>query len=138
MFHFTPEPHLGNIHSWLGSSRPFPSEVKSVQVVNVMSFTVSTRMIFAELTSSLDFHPLHRCPPLCGWNSGLQVELDVLKRVSHKHIIGLIGAGKRKEKPNRFLVLEVRRSYLNCVCGRTDVRREFCTRRRALQGIGLQ
>lgn len=38
----------------------------------------------------------------------LQVELDVLKRVDHKHIIKLIGAGLREEKPNRFLVLEVR------------------------------
>lgn len=38
----------------------------------------------------------------------VQVELDVLKRVDHKHIIKLIGAGLREEKPNRFLVLEVR------------------------------
>ncbi|CAM9566352.1 unnamed protein product, partial [Hapterophycus canaliculatus] len=35
-----------------------------------------------------------------------QVELDVLKRVSHKHILALIGAGNRAEKPHRFLVLE--------------------------------
>lgn len=38
----------------------------------------------------------------------LQVELDVLKRVSHKHIIALVGAGLREEKPHRFLALEVR------------------------------
>lgn len=36
-----------------------------------------------------------------------QVELDVLKRVSHKHILALIGAGNREERPHRFLVLEV-------------------------------
>eukprot|EP00903_Cladosiphon_okamuranus_P020598 g18908.t1 len=36
----------------------------------------------------------------------LEVELDVLKRVSHKHILALIGAGEREEKPHRFLVLE--------------------------------
>eukprot|EP00904_Undaria_pinnatifida_P014006 jgi/Undpi1/9736/HiC_scaffold_27.g12192.m1 len=36
----------------------------------------------------------------------LEVELDVLKRVSHKHIIALIGAGNKPEKPHRFLVLE--------------------------------
>lgn len=36
-----------------------------------------------------------------------QVELDVLKRVSHKHILALIGAGLREEQPHRFLVLEV-------------------------------
>ncbi|CAM9193127.1 unnamed protein product [Choristocarpus tenellus] len=36
----------------------------------------------------------------------LEVELDVLKRVEHKHIIALIGAGLRKEAPQRFLVLE--------------------------------
>ncbi|CAM9527385.1 unnamed protein product [Ectocarpus sp. 6 AP-2014] len=36
----------------------------------------------------------------------LEVELDVLKRVSHKHILGLIGAGNREQKPHRFLVLE--------------------------------
>lgn len=44
----------------------------------------------------------------------LQVELDVLKRVSHKHILALIGAGNREEKPHRFLVLEVR-PYLSRV-----------------------
>eukprot|EP00752_Nemacystus_decipiens_P009861 g8798.t1 len=36
----------------------------------------------------------------------LEVELDVLKRVCHKHILALIGAGNREEKPHRFLVLE--------------------------------
>lgn len=35
------------------------------------------------------------------------MELDVLKRVSHKHILALIGAGNREEHPHRFLVLEV-------------------------------
>lgn len=32
----------------------------------------------------------------------------MLKRVNHKHIIALVGAGMREEKPHRFLVLEVR------------------------------
>lgn len=46
-----------------------------------------------------------------GFGFGLcvsQVELDVLKRVEHKHILALVGAGLREDKPRRFLVLEVR------------------------------
>ncbi|CAM9242400.1 unnamed protein product [Chrysoparadoxa australica] len=36
----------------------------------------------------------------------LEVELDVLIDLDHKHIITLIGAGMKAEKPHRFLVLE--------------------------------